>query len=243
MNDMGKKSDTEMIIGGIRLDKRLPEQLREVTMRIGTIVSSNGSAEVSFGNTTALASIQGPRQLFPRHLQESQTGILRVRYNMAPFSVDDRKSPGPDRRSTELSKVIRRALEPALFLEDFPKVTIDAFIEVIQADGSTRVTGINALSLALASAGIPMEDLVAACSVGKIDGVLILDLNGIEDNNSEADVAVAMMPNKNLVTLLQMDGVLSKDELMKLLDLAKNSCAKIYDMQRNALLEKYKGEE
>ena len=240
---MGKKSNSKLITAGKRVDKRLPEHLREIKMKVGNIVSANGSSEVRLGNTIAEASVHGPRQLFPRHLQESQTGILRVRYNMAPFSVDERKSPGPDRRSIELSKVIRLALEPALFLEDYPRVTIDGFAEIIQADGSTRVTGINALSLALASAGIPMKDLVAACSVGKINGTLVVDLNGEEDVNSESDVAFAIMPNKNLVTLLQMDGLLTKDELMHLLDLAKKSCEKIFELQRAALLEKYKGDE
>ena len=162
---------------------------------------------------------------------------------MAPFSVVDRKSPGPDRRSVEISKVIRLALGSALFLDDYPKVTVDGFVEIIQADGSTRVTGINALSLALASAGIPMKDLVSACAVGKINGTLVVDLNGEEDNNSESDVAVAMISNRDIVTLLQMDGVLTKDELMQLLDMAKKTCKKIYEMQRETLLEKYKGEE
>ncbi len=240
---MGKKSDIELIIDGIRTDKRTSDQPREIKMNVGNITSANGSAQVSFGHTTALAAVHGPRPVFPRHMQESQRGILRVRYNMAPFSVDDRKSPGQDRRSTELSKVIRLALEPSLFLDDYPKSTVDGFIEIIEADGSTRVTGINALTLALASSGIPMRDLVTACSVGKINGTLIVDLNGIEDNNSEADVAVAMMPTKNLVTLLQMDGVLTKAEVMKLVKMAKETCEKVYEMQKVALLEKYKGEE
>lgn len=240
---MGKRSDIELIIDGIRNDKRLPDQTREIKMEVGNIVSANGSAQVSFGNTTAMASVHGPRQLFPKHLQESQTGIMRVRYNMAPFSVVDRKSPGPDRRSTELSKVIRLSMAPAMLLDDYPKVTVDAFVEIIQADGSTRVTGINALSLALASAGIPMKGLVAACSVGKINGTLVVDLNGLEDNNSESDVAVAMMPDRNLVTLLQMDGMLTKEELMKLLDSAKKTCANILNMQKKTLLDRYKGEE
>ncbi|MBI2545205.1 MAG: exosome complex exonuclease Rrp41 [Candidatus Aenigmarchaeota archaeon] len=240
---MAKDLNKELIIDGLRMDGRLTDQLRDVKMEIGTVSSASGSAYVSFGHTTAIASVQGPRSLFPKFLQNSQTGILRVRYNMLPFSVSDRKSPGPDRRSTELSKVIRKSLEPAVILDDFPKATIDGFIEMIEADGSTRVTGINALSLALAHAGIPMKDLVAACSVGKINNTLILDLNGLEDNNSESDVAVAMMPNKNLITLLQMDGMLTKEEFMKLLNTAKDACGKIYEMQKMALLEKYKGEE
>ncbi|MBI2543150.1 MAG: exosome complex exonuclease Rrp41 [Candidatus Aenigmarchaeota archaeon] len=240
---MGKKADKELIIGGIRTDQRLPDQMRDVEMEVGVITSSNGSAKVSFGKTTAIASVHGPRSLFPKFLQESTTGIMRCRYNMAPFSVDDRKSPGPDRRSTELSKVIRQSFQPTLMLEDYPKATVDTFIEVIEADGSTRVTGINALSLALASAGIPMKDLVAACSVGKIDDTLIVDLNGLEDNNSESDVAVAMMPRKNIVTLLQMDGVLTKEEFMTLLNTAKKSCNKIFEQQQATLMEKYKGDE
>jgi exosome complex component RRP41 len=159
---------------------------------------------------------------------------------MAPFSVDERKSPGPDRRSIELTKVIRLALEPVIFVEDFPRATIDIFVEILQADGSTRVTAINAASLALASAGVPMKDLVAACSVGKIDGTLILDLNGDEDKNSEADLAFAMMPTKDKVTLLQMDGNLTREEIAKLLELARNTCKKIYEMQRSVLKEKYR---
>lgn len=239
---MKMKTDEKLLIDGKRLDGRLPEQLRDIQMKVNVVSTANGSSEVKFGRTTAVASVRGPKALYPRFLQESDTGILRTRYNMAPFSVVDRKSPGPDRRSTEISKVTRFALEPVIFLEDFPKVTIDGFVEIIEADGSTRVTGINALSLALASAGIPMKDLVTSCSVGKIDGTLIVDLNGKEDNNSEADMAVAMIPDKGLITLLQMDGALTKEEISKLLMLAKESCTKIYEMQKKVLKDAYKGE-
>ncbi|MEM5794610.1 MAG: exosome complex exonuclease Rrp41 [Candidatus Aenigmatarchaeota archaeon] len=230
----------ELLKNGRRIDGRLPEELRPIEMKVGVVSRADGSALVRFGDTVAIASVYGPRALFPKHLQEQETCVVRCRYNMAPFSVDERKSPGPDRRSIELTKVIRLALEPVIFLEDFPRATIDVFVEIIQADGSTRVTAINAASLALASAGVPMKDLIAACSVGKIDGTLILDLNGEEDKNSEADLAFAMMPSKNKVTLLQMDGNLTREEIEKLLELARNACKKIYEMQRNVLKEKYR---
>ena len=237
---MGKKSEEKLIVNGKRIDKRKPMELREVEMTVGVINRADGSAEVRFGDTIAVASVYGPRELFPRFMQESDTGILRTRYNMAPFSVDDRKSPGTDRRSTEISKVMRLALEPALMLEDFPKVTVDVFSEIVQADGSTRVTAINAASLALATAGIPMKDLVVACSVGKIDGILVLDLNGKEDNNSEADLAIAMLPSKREITLLQMDGNLTKKEVMELISQAVNAGKEIYEKQRTALRLFYK---
>lgn len=237
---MGKKSDEKLIANGKRIDGRKPMELREVEMTVGVIKRADGSAEVRFGDTIAIGSVYGPRELFPKFMQESDTGILRTRYNMAPFSVDDRKSPGTDRRSTEISKVIRLALEPSLMLEDFPKATVDTFVEIIQADGSTRVTGINAASLALAVAGIPMRDLVVACSVGKINDTLILDLDGKEDNNSEADVAVAMLPSKNEITLLQMDGNLTKEEVLELISQAQKAGKEIYEKQKNALREFYK---
>lgn len=237
---MGHKTDEKLIKNGKRMDDRKLEQLRPIEMKVGIINRANGSASVKFGNTHAVASVFGPRELFPRWMQEADTGILRCRYNMAPFSVDDRKSPGPDRRSTELSKVIRLALEPTTFLEGFPKATVDVYIEVLQADGSTRVTGLNAASLALADAGIPMKDLITACSVGKIDDTLIVDLNGKEDNNSQADLAFAMMPTKKKVTLLQMDGALTRDEIKELLEYAVESCQKIHEEQKKILREKYK---
>lgn len=237
---MGHKSDQKLIIDGKRVDGREFDQLREAEMKIGVVNRANGSAMVRFGNTVAVAAAYGPRELFPKFMQEAQTGILRVRYNMAPFSVDDRKAPGHDRRSIEISKVARLAIEPSLFLEDFSKATIDVFIEVLQADGSTRVTGINAASLALADAGVPMSDLTTACSVGKIDGTLVADLNGLEDNFGETDMAIAMQPGKNKLTLMQMDGIVTRTEFDKLFKMATESCKKIYDMQKKTLKETYK---
>ena len=239
---MSAKKGLKLIVDGKRVDGRKLEDLRPVEMRVDLVASANGSSQVRFGNTVAVAAVHGPRELYPRFLQEQETGILRCKYNMAPFSVDDRKSPGPDRRSTELSKVMRLALEPALTLEDYSKATVDVFVEIIQADGSTRVTGLNAASLALVSAGIGMRDLVTACSVGKIDGHLVVDLNGIEDNNSESDFAFAMMPTKKKITLMQMDGELTKEEFMKLLKFARETCEKIYQIQVKTLKEKYRSE-
>jgi exosome complex component RRP41 len=234
--------EIELIKNGKRIDGRLAEQMREVEMLVDVVTRANGSAQVKFGNTFIVASVYGPKELYPKYLREPETGVLRCRYAMAPFSTEDRKSPGPDRRSIELSKVIRIAIEPAIFLEDFPKAVVDVFVEVLQADGSTRVTGINAASLALACAGIPLRDLVSACSVGKINDTLVVDLNGKEDNFSQADMSFAMLPSKDEISLLQMDGLLTKSEIRKLIEIAKNTCKKIYEIQKQALKEKYKGE-
>jgi len=236
---MAKIKGIELIKDGKRLDGRKPLELREVEMKVGIIPNANGSAMVRFGKTIAVAAVYGPRLLLPKHLQENDKAIIQCRYNMAPFSTDDRVKPGSSRREIEISKVIRQAFEPVLFLENYPKTTIDIFIEIIQADGSTRVTSINAASLALADAGVPMKDLVVALSGGKINGTLILDLNGLEDNNSEADMPMAFTASKKEITLLQMDGELKHEEIKKLMSEMFKAGEDIYKMQIKALKDRY----
>src|SRR3989344_5827742 len=193
----------KLIVNGKRLDGRKPDQIRPLKIEAGVLEKADGSAYVELGGTHAIAAVYGPREMHPRHLTEPQQAVLRVKYDMAPFSVSDRKRPGPDRRSIEISKVIREALEPVVFLKHYPKTVIDVFIEIVQADAGTRVAGLTAASVALADAGIEMSDLVAACSAGKVDGEIVVDVNGAEDNNGEADVPVALSPKNSKITLLQ----------------------------------------
>ena len=165
--------------------------------------------------------------------------VLKVRYHMAPFSVQERKSPAPSRREVELSKVIKESLEPALFLELYPRTGVDVFIEVLQADGGTRCAAITAAALAIADAGVPMRDLVVGCAAGKVDDTVVLDLYDAEDKLGAADVPVAYMPALNAITLLQMDGILEPAEFEKAVYMAMEGCKKIYEMQKEALKTKY----
>lgn len=240
VSDMAKVKEMKFIQNGKRLDGRKPLEIREIEMKVGVIDNAYGSSMVRFGNTIALCGVYGPRPLFPKHLQESDKALLQLRYNMAPFSVEERIKPGPSRREIEISKVMRLALEPALFLENYPKTGLDVYVEIIQADGSTRVTSINAASLALADAGLPMKDLIIALSGGKIDDTIIIDLNGLEDNNSQADMPIAFMPNKKEVTLMQMDGLLTHDEIKKILKEILNAGETVYKKQKETLKAKYK---
>ena len=224
---------------GIRTDGRKLDELRPLKMEVGVLDNADGSAYIEQGKNKILAGVYGPREAHPRHLALSDRARLRCRYHMAPFSVDERKSPAPSRREIEISKVIRNALEPAIFSEEFPRTSIDLFIEVLQADGGTRCASITVASLALADGGIPMRDLVVACAAGKADGHLVLDLNDIEDKEGEADVPVAYMPNFDAIGLLQMDGQLTIEEFKGTIDLALEGCRQIYAVQKESLKEKY----
>lgn len=225
-----------------RADGRKPDEMRPTEIEVGVIKEADGSAMVKMGKTVAVAAVYGPRTLHPRRLRETQRAVLRCYYNMIPFSTEERVRPGHSRRSTEIAKVTRQALEPVMFLEDFPKAGIDVVIEVLQADSGTRTAGINAASVALADAGVPMRDLVASVAVGKIGKDYIIDLAGGEEDKSECDIPVAYVPNRKQVTLLQMDGDVSKDDFKKMLEIAIKGCEEIYKKQKQALEKKWVGE-
>lgn len=228
----------KLIENGIRLDGRKPDEIRPIKIKVGVLNRADGSCYFEFGGNKVIAAVYGPREVHPRHQQKSTSAVVRYRYNMASFSVEERKRPGPDRRSIEVSKVSREALEPVIFQEYFPRSAIDIFVEVLQADAGTRTAGINAASIALADAGIPMKSLVSACAVGKVDDTLVLDLNKDEDNYGQADMPIAMTPDGK-ITLLQMDGHLTRDEFREGLEMAKKGCLEIAQLQRTALMEKY----
>ncbi len=158
---------------------------------------------------------------------------------MSPFSVDERKKPAPSRREIEISKVIKEALKPAVMLERFPRTVVDVFIEVLQADGGSRCAALDAASVALADAGIPMRDMVSAIASGKVADTIVLDVNNEEDQAGQADMPVGYMPNMGKITLIQLDGVLTQDEYKKCVQTAIDGCKLVYEIQKKALSDKF----
>ncbi len=224
---------------GIRLDGRKADELRPIRIEAGVLKKADGSAYIEWGNNKVLAAVYGPREAHPRHLQDPTKALVQCRYNMAPFSVTDRKRPGPDRRSVEISKVISEAFASVVFVEQFPRTSVDIFIEVLQADAGTRCAGLTAAAVALADAGIPMRDLVTSCASGKIGGVVALDLNKDEDNFGDADCPMAIVPRSGEIVLLQMDGHLTVEEFERAMELSIGAAKKIYELQRDALRRRY----
>lgn len=224
---------------GIRCDGRRIDQIRSVSIKVGVLKNADGSAYIEFGKNKILAGVFGPRDVHPKHMANQDTGILRCRYHMSPFSVNERKNPAPSRREIEISKVIKEALQPAVILKEFPRTVIDVFIEILQADGGSRCAALDAASVALVDAGIPMRDMVAACAAGKVADKIVLDVNDEEDKEGQADMPVAYMPNLGKITLMQLDGILTPSEYQKCLQTAIGGCKQVYEIQRKALIERY----
>lgn len=234
---MGKLIDEN----GRRIDGRGLKEIRPLKLEVGVLKNANGSAYIELGKNKIVAAVYGPREVHPKHLALADRSVLRCRYHMSPFSTDTRKSPAPSRREIEISKVTREALEPTIILQDYPRTSIDVFVEVLQSDGGSRGAGITAAALALADAGIGMIDLVTACAAGKVDGKVVLDLSDVEDKDGEADLPVAILPNLRQVTLLQLDGVMTPQEFDEAFEYAVYGCDLLYQAQRAALYSKYFG--
>jgi exosome complex component RRP41 len=244
------ESDIKLIDeAGKRLDGRKIDELRNIKIEAGVLHRADGSCYLEWGGNKVVAAVYGPREALPKHTQDPLKALVRARYNMAAFSVDDRKRPGPDRRSREISKVTSEALERVVITDKFPRAAIDVNIEILEAEAGTRCAGLTAAGVALADAGIPMKDIPVACAAGKIGslnenghktgGYVVLDLGKKEDNFGDADLPIAISPRTNEIILLQMDGHLTLEEFDKALDLAIKGCMVISEIQKKALIDKY----
>jgi len=224
-----------------RKDGRKVDELRKMNAKVGIIENADGSAMFSFGDTIAIAAVYGPKEMHPQHKQDPETGVLRCTYNMMSFSVTDRMRPGPNRRSSEISKITEWALKPVVMIERFANKVIDVHITILQADASTRCAGINAAAMALAHAGIPMKDIVSSVSVGKMDKILVVDLDGYEDSEFKDGEGSTDIPftftSKGDITHLQLDGKIMPKQLKEAVKLAREASKKVYEVQKKALKE------
>ncbi len=224
-----------------RYDGRKFDEVRPIKAKVNIIPNADGSAMFTTGDTIAYAAVYGPKTLNPKHQQNPTKGLLRVHYNMLPFSVSERARPGLSRRSQEISKVTEWALTPVVMLDELPGTVIDIHIIIPQANAGTRCAGINAAAMALAHAGIPMKEMVSAVSVGKIDDKICVDLTkeeeDYEDGEGATDIPVAYLSNSKKLTLLQLDGRIQLDKFKEALEAGKKACEKVHEAQKKALKE------
>ncbi len=225
---------------GKRVDGRKVDELRPIKIVPSVLSRAEGSAYIEWGQNKALVGVFGPREALPQHIQDPTKALVNYVYRMATFSVPDRKSPKPGRREIEISKVSGEALERAIFVERFPNTTIDIYVYLFDSNAGTRCAALTAASVALADAGIPMRDLVSACAVGRAAGTIILDPCKAEEDASDAvDMPLAIMPRTKEVVLLQMDGLIGKEEWKKAFELGIKGCLQVYEIQKKALKRKY----
>ncbi len=237
--------EIKLIVDGKRVDGRAPDEMRGMRIEAGIIPEADGSSYIEWGGNKILCGVYGPCECIPRHAASPYRALVKCRYMMSPFaSAEEHGRSGPSRRSTELSKIIREVFENFIIAERFPNTQIEVYIDVLQASGGTRTASVTAAAVALVNAGIPMRDMVSAIAVGKAGDVLMVDLGKEEDNLGQSDMPLAMSHKDKKLHLVQMDGLLTKDEIKTMLEMTQASCDKIHEVQTNALKRYYeKGED
>jgi exosome complex component RRP41 len=237
---MGGENKPELVINGKRLDGRDFGDLRPLKIVASPLENADGSAYLEWGNNRIIAGVFGPKEANPRHLADATKAVIKCRYLMAPFSsLSEHGRSGPNRRATEISKVIKEVFENVVMTKEYPGSQIEVYIEVLQGDGGTRVAGVTAAAVALAASGIPMKDLPYAVSVGRIGDHLTVDFDMIEDNYSDSDMPMAIAPRNGEILLLQMDGEMTKQQILDAIQMAIDAGKKITPVQREALRGAY----
>lgn len=222
---------------GLRIDGRRPKEIRKLEAQIDVLSSADGSAIYRMGNTKVLAAVFGPREVKRRGEMREDRAIVHCEYSMAAFSTGERRKRGKqDRRSQEISLVIRNTLEQCIAVELLPRSQIDVHLQVLQADGGTRCCAINAALLALCDAGIPLHNMISACAAGYLDNTPLLDLNYAEDSGGGPDLSVAVMGGDKVI-LAQMDGRVPLDTFESVMGLAQAGCRAIALHMRKSLLD------
>ncbi len=235
-----------------RPGKRAPAQLRPLTLTPGFVQTAEGSVLVSLGNTRVLtcATIE---QGVPGWLRNSGRGWVTAEYSMLPRSTLTRTPRESERgkiggRTHEIQRLIGRSLRSVVDMHALGERTVILDCDVIQADGGTRTAAITGAAVALAlalnalvKAGTlkqsPLKHLVAATSVGIVEGEALLDLCYEEDSQAEVDMNVVMTADGGLVETQATaeKGSFSRAQLNRLIDLAEAGIKEIVAIQSAAL--------
>ena len=138
--------------------------------------------------------------------------------------MSGRKQVSKDsRQNKESALFLKQTFESVIQTDLFPNSEINLFVQVIQADGGERAAAVNATTLALANAGVPMTDFLVACTAGYIDVTPVLDLNFFEKSGS-AQLCAVVLPNTMKVASMQLDSKLTVDFLDDVLRLCMDGC-------------------
>jgi ribonuclease PH len=235
-----------------RLEGRAAEQIRPLTLTTGFVQTAEGSVLVSLGNTRVLTNATIETGV-PGWLRNSGRGWVTAEYAMLPRSTATRTPRESERgkiggRTHEIQRLIGRSLRSVIDMHALGERTVILDCDVIQADGGTRTAAITGAAVALALAlnalvasGVlkqsPMKQLVAAASVGIVEGTALLDLCYEEDSQAEVDMNVVMTADGGLVETQATaeKGSFSRKDLNGLIDLAEIGLKEIFTAQRAAL--------
>jgi len=235
----------------MRHDQRRPDQLREIRFTRRFTRTAPGSVLVQFGGTSVLCTASVENKV-PDWMAGRGRGWLTAEYNMLPSSTNPRKKRERDGkvdgRTTEIQRLIGRALRAIVDLDALGERTIVCDCEVLEADGGTRTASITGAYVALQDALYAIAaqldparpvlfQSIAAVSVGIVNGAAVLDLDYKEDVDAEVDMNVVMTGGGRYIEIQGTGEEATFDEaqLAELLSLAKHGIRELTKLQQAAL--------
>lgn len=211
---------------GLRLDGRRANELRKIRCKLGVFSQPDGSAYLEQGNTKVLVAVYGPHEIRGSRTKAlHDQALVNCQYSMATFSTGERKRrPRGDRKSQEMSMHLRQALQAAIITKVYPRTQIDIFVEVLQADGGNYCACVNAATLALIDAGIPMTEYMVACTASLANGdIPLVDISNLEENSGGPNLTIAAFPLSKQMTLVNSFNSVTTQTTIKIGDLKPNN--------------------
>jgi len=229
----------------MRLDGRGEDKIRKVAITRNYLKYAEGSCLIEMGNTKVICSASVDENV-PMFLKKSGTGWVTAEYGMLPRSCQSRIPRGKDSgRTYEIQRLVGRSLRSITDMKPLGERTIWIDCDVIQGDGGTRTAAITGSFIALVDAmhklkkdgiirEVPIRDYVAAISVGKVDGRLLLDLCYEEDSKAQVDMNIIMTGSGQFI---EIQGTaerepFSKEEMDSMLGLAKVGIEELFAAQK-----------
>lgn len=228
---------------------RGPEELRPVVIEMGSVANAEGSCLIAMGETRVLCAATVQDSVPP--WRESKGGWVTAEYAMLPRSTPQRvprERSGLRGRTQEIQRLIGRALRATTDLEALGPRTVIVDCDVLSADGGTRTASITGGCLALYDAANrlvrqgaleanPVGQLVAAVSVGIVEGDARLDLDYGEDVGAQVDLNFAALEDERIVEVQGTAELVpfGYQQLEEMLRLAQAGVRRLHDLQRQAL--------
>ena len=224
----------------MRNNGRKNDEMRKVKVTRNYIIHPEGSVLIEFGNTKVICNATVEERI-PPFLRGTGSGWITAEYSMLPRATNNRVQREASKgkimgRTMEIQRLIGRALRSAIDLEKLGERQILVDCDVIQADGGTRTASITGAYLAVELAieklidegkltDIPIKSKVAAISVGKVNGQVLLDLEYEEDSKAEVDMNIVMNDKGEFIELQGTgeEATFTQNELLKFIEVSKNA--------------------
>lgn len=225
----------------LRLDGRRWNELRRMHAQISVQTAADGSSYLEMGNTKVICTISGPsegRRSGGGGGGGDANATVQVEIGIAGFSGVDRKRRGRgDKRTSEMQMTIANAFSTTLFTHLYPHSTILVTLHILSQDGSILAACLNAATLALIDAGVPMSDYVVACTSGSTSSYgsndesadPLLDLNGTEEQELPF-LTVGTLGAGERVSVLVMESRVQAERIEGMLAVGVDGCKQVREI-------------